>query len=492
MDVINENFQNRSGLGETGDVYLVGADMMMLTNSAQEQGQTALKVKVDTYQTRLWHKEHIMKIGGDKVEEDKVYKNRHGREVIGVHHSLNVAGVEIVAIIEIETAEAFKASNRLRTIVITLSTVTALLIMVIAMIITRRIVKPISKLSDVAKMISKGDLEQIVKIDVNNEIGELAASFNHMQASIKESREINNLESWRKTGLAELNDCARGEMDIPVLCSNIMSCLANYMNIPIGAMYLLDNQGDLALCGSYAYTKRKSLSNTFKIGQSLVGQCALEKQRILIDCVPDDYITISSGFGETTPRSILVQPILIDDIIVGVLEVGTLEDMSEVHLDFISDATAIIAQIVRVAQSRVRTEELLENAESQANSLKVQQKELKDANVELENQTKQLQASEESLQSQQEELRASNEELEAQALKLQASEEFLQSQQEELRATNEEMEAQTRILEENRLDVERKNNQLEEAWVEIQEKAGEIEDGSRYKSGMFIYLCKWP
>ena len=68
----------------------------------------------------------------------------------------------------------------------------------------------------------------------------------------------------------------------------------------------------LKLLASYGYQERKHLANRFHAGEGLVGQCMLEKQRILLTEVPDDYIKVSSGLGEATPRNIVVLPVLFE------------------------------------------------------------------------------------------------------------------------------------------------------------------------------------
>ena len=64
----------------------------------------------------------------------------------------------------------------------------------------------------------------------------------------------------------------------------------------------------LKLLASYAYKERKNIDNRFKLGEGLVGQCALEKEKILLTDVPSDYIKITSGLGEAKPLNIIVLP----------------------------------------------------------------------------------------------------------------------------------------------------------------------------------------
>ena len=75
-----------------------------------------------------------------------------------------------------------------------------------------------------------------------------------------------------------------------------------------------NDQTRLRLLASYAYKQRKTLSSDFGPGEGLVGQCALEKERILLTNVPENYIQITSGLGEAKPLNIIVLPVLFEEI----------------------------------------------------------------------------------------------------------------------------------------------------------------------------------
>ena len=66
----------------------------------------------------------------------------------------------------------------------------------------------------------------------------------------------------------------------------------------------------LSLLASYAHRGQSAIGSQFGLGEGLVGQCALEKQKILLTNVPPDYIRISSGLGSAPPHNILVLPVV--------------------------------------------------------------------------------------------------------------------------------------------------------------------------------------
>src|SRR5207245_6686186 len=95
------------------------------------------------------------------------------------------------------------------------------------------------------------------------------------------------------------------------------------------------NRPSLELLASYASKPNKHLSKTLRVGEGLIGQCAYEKKRILLEDVPDDYIRVSSALGSAVPVSIIVLPVLFEGEIKAVVELASLRKFSETHLSFL-------------------------------------------------------------------------------------------------------------------------------------------------------------
>ena len=311
----------------------------------------------------------------------------------------------------------------------------------------------------------------------------ILVGVNRILGIVHQSTQEVQTQNWIKTGLAELSGRIRGDMSLNDLAYQVASYIAVYTNAQIGALYLWNESDErLHLTGSYAYEFRKSLSQSFALGESLVGQAALEKQIIVVSDLPDDYVRITSGIGGVTARSTIVVPILHEGNIKGVLELGSLTEFSKETLDLLRLYSDTIGMAVVVAESAVTTKFLLKQAQEQAEKLKSQQEELQQYNEELEEQTQALQASEAQLIKQQEELEQSNQALEEQTQALQASEAQLKLQQEELQQTNEELIERTEALEQQRDKVEQKNNLLKAAQDDLTRRAEELAITSKYKS----------
>jgi CheY-like chemotaxis protein/signal transduction histidine kinase/HAMP domain-containing protein len=304
-----------------------------------------------------------------------------------------------------------------------------------------------------AQKVAEGDYDG--EIIPRSKSDELAHALNRMTKSLREVTRENARQNRLMNAQNELNEKMRGEHTPEGLAKNIVTYLSKFTKAQIGAFYLFNSELEsYLLTASYAFKMRKGYNTGFKPGEGLVGQAALEKEIISFSNVPDDYIHVTSGIGDTVPRYILVAPLTYNDITLGVIELGSVDIFSQECYDFMNMVTQNVAIAVNSAIKRNEIAKLLSVTKEQAEELQVQQ----------------------------EELRQTNEELEAQTKTLKKSEEFLQTQQEELRVTNEELEEKTRYLEQQKSWMEKQNDELRVVRFEMEKKAKELEITNKYKS----------
>jgi len=312
-------------------------------------------------------------------------------------------------------------------------------------------------IGDVATAVTKGDLTRSISVQAEGELAALTNNLNEMIRNLRETTQKNTEQDWLKTNLAKFTRMMQGQKSLMNVSQMILSELAPVVTAQHGVFYLMDQTVDdktLRLAATYAYKERKHLNKEFHLGEGLVGQAALEKQRIVLTNVPDDYVQINSGLGESKPLNIAVLPIVFENEVRAVMELASFNRFSDTYLSFLDQLTESIGVVLNTIGANMRTEELLAQSQSLA----------------------------EELQAQQEELTETNKRLEQQAKSLQASEELLKTQQEELQQSNEELEEKARLLTSQNLEVERKNREVEEAKTALEEKARQLAITSKYKS----------
>ena len=274
------------------------------------------------------------------------------------------------------------------------------------------------------KAIAEGNYN--AEITPRSDKDELVVAFSDMTRNLRESTAQNQRENWLRTSQAELNERLRGEQELTALAQEIISYIASRLNAQVGAIYLGYGNQEFRLLSSYAYTKRKNLSNEFKLGEGIVGQAAFEKKTILITNIPSDYIAITSGLGEAVPRNLIVVPLVYRDVVEGVIEIASFQEITDTHIDFLNQVAEGIAIAFNSTRSRTKIQQLLEESQVQS--------------------------------------------------------EELQAQQEELRQTNEELHEKAKLLLTQNQEVEEKNREIENAQAALESKAEQLALTSKYKS----------
>ncbi len=397
-------------------------------------------------------------------------------------------------------ADAIKEKNNTILVMIALLIVIILLALFIGVLLFKSITDPLNKVVEGIKNIANGDLNYETRVYQSDEIGKLADSFREMQTNLQEKDKIaqliargdfdvcieaksdkdqlaisinemtgflrklseaNQQQDWLKSGQTRLTNLIQGEQDTLTLAQNIINFIVDYLNGQVGTFYIANKEKKLCLIASCAYTKRKNIANEFQLGEGLVGQAALEKKMIILNNIPDDYMVIQSGTGESKPKNLLILPCIFNENVNVVVELASIHEFTDVELDLLTMAGNSIAINVNSAETRTNLQQLLNKTQLQAIQLQTQQEELMGSNEELEEKTNSL---------------------ELQTKKLKASEEELKSQQEELMAINEELEEKTQSLEKQKSIISQSNEELELARLDLEKKARELEITSKYKS----------
>ncbi|WP_433853011.1 response regulator [Stenotrophomonas nitritireducens] len=338
--------------------------------------------------------------------------------------------------------------------------VVGLLIIVGALwMLSRLVVSPINRLTAKMTRLADGDLE----VDINglrrgDEIGAIARALEVFRRNSLASRDAN----WVKLSVGEVGAALQPAQNAGDYAQALVSEIAPRIGAGIGVLFLWDEDaGELRLHGSYGFQRRKHLGLRYGLGDGLIGQAALERKRIAVQQVPDEFFGIHSALGEAQPRHLVAVPLLLKDRLLGVFEFGTFQHFTPSQEAFIDAALPTVALGLDNIRRAEETQLLLERTRAQA---------------------EELQRSQVALQAQEEELRATNEELqgktvelEEQAQRLSASEEELRVQAEELQASNEELRQKTEVLNEQK-DV------LQVLQRETEFKAQELARASQYKT----------
>ncbi|WP_374562705.1 HAMP domain-containing protein [Ideonella sp.] len=284
-------------------------------------------------------------------------------------------------------------------------------------------------IAEVATAVTQGDLARSITVESQGEVAALKDTINEMIRNLKDTTQKNTEQDWLKTNLAKFSRMLQGQKDLVTVGQLILSELAPVVGAQQAEFYVMSASVELPqlkLLASYASGGQSAHGKLVDLGQGLVGQCAIDKRKILLTNTPSEAFRIASGLSEHAAMDVLVLPVVFEGQVRGVLELASLEHFNPVHEAFLDQLTESIGIVINTIEANTRTEDLLKQSQSLAAELG--------------------------------------------------------SRQEELQQTNQELQDKARLLAHQNQEVERKNAEVEQARQALEEKAEQLALTSKYKS----------
>ncbi|MEU5300744.1 HAMP domain-containing protein [Streptomyces noursei] len=245
-------------------------------------------------------------------------------------------------------------------------------------------------IAEVTDAVTQGDMSGSITVDARGEVAALKNNINLMVANL---RETTRAKDWLESNLTRIAGLMQGHRDLVEVADLILRELTPLVNAQFGAFFLaeagaLPGEG-LELIAGYGTGHPEGRRSLPRMrmgtpGWGLITQAATEKKRILVENVPADYLTISSGLGAAAPASVVILPILFEDQVLGVIELASFSRFSDVHLAFIDQFVNTIGVSVNTIIANSRTESLLSESQRLTAELRQRSDELQLTNAELE------------------------------------------------------------------------------------------------------------
>jgi len=258
---------------------------------------------------------------------------------------------------------------------------------IVGALIGRSITQPANRLRYAIDNLAKGNVNDAIPLtDYPNEIGVIARGVEQLQ-DVYRAMEF---QRWGKTHLAEIAARLQQVDSFPELSREVLAALCPLVGAGHGVLYVNEEGDGLRLLGGYGYRERKQLRQYFALGEGLVGQCAFEKAPITLIDPPSDYITINSGLGESTPRVIVILPILHNERLLGVLELASFQLFGKREMDLLDALVPSLGMSMELLERSLHTRSLLEETQQQALRMERQAAQLEEQSVEMEAQQAEL------------------------------------------------------------------------------------------------------
>jgi hypothetical protein len=335
-----------------------------------------------------------------------------------------IKDLDKIAVTQVKNSETAILSmttllNRFKFFIIFIAIGTVILGVFITINTVRSLIKPITEVKDSLVKMGNGEISDTKLVVGKDELGEMSAALNYLSDGLKDTAayadkigngdfnasfkplsendllgnsllemgkklkvlgEEDRKRNWVTAGLAKFADILRSSSEVSELSDEIISNIVKYLGANQGGIFLLKEEGNetvLELTACYAYERKKFLEKIIREGEGLLGQCLLEKDTIYLTEVPNDYIQITSGTGGANPNCIVIQPLIVNDEMVGVIELASFKVMDKFEMEFIKKLAENIAGVISNVKVNERTVHLLDEARTAQESMRSQEEELR-------------------------------------------------------------------------------------------------------------------
>jgi signal transduction histidine kinase/CheY-like chemotaxis protein/HAMP domain-containing protein len=277
-------------------------------------------------------------------------------------------------------------------------------------------------IAEVATAVTTGDLTRSITVEALGEVAALKDNINEMIGNLAETTRKNTDQDWLKTNIAKFTRMVQGQRHLLTVSQLLLSELTPLVGAQRSSFYTAEQrQGRTVLrfMAGYAAEGDEEAAREFEVGEGLVGECARQKERILVTDIPPEAVRIRSSLGALSPVTVVVLPVLFEGEVKAVIEIASLYRLSEVHVAFLDQMTESMGIVLNTIEATMRTEQLLTQSQALA---------------------------------------------------------------EELQKANAQLQDKAKLLAEQKTEVEAKNREIEQASQALEEKAEQLALTSKYKS----------
>ncbi len=308
LTTLTEIMLARTGLGDTGETYLVNAERAVLTPLSSGERIPYMSAE-GTYAT----------ITGERANGSDLYANYQDVPVIGVYHWL--PDLYVVLVTEQHQAEAFRDTNAAMVTVAGTILVTVLVAVFVSLILTRGIANPLSDLTETAAQIASGDLERMAGVERQDEIGKLAQAFNSMTVQLREliggleqrvaerTRELEQRSAYMEAS-AEVGRAVSSILDVDQLIQQVVELIRERFGLYYVGLFLTDEAGEWAILRAGTGGAGKAMlarGHRLKIGlEGMIGwSIANAKARVALYAEEDIVRKVTAELPETRSEAAL-------------------------------------------------------------------------------------------------------------------------------------------------------------------------------------------
>ena len=252
-----------------------------------------------------------------------------------------------------------------------------------------RIRQEIDKNEEIKRFIHSliaGELHSSVELTLTDKT--LSETLYKLKDSLTRNREMERQRrlderqrNWISEGLAAFGDILRKHsLEMETMTYAVISGLIRYIDANQGALFLArEDEGEpyLEMVACHAYKRKKFPGKKLAWGDGLIGAAAVERKGYYTDKISDGYLSITSGLGKANPRYLLIEPMIWNDQVFGIIEIASFNRLEDYKIQFVQRVAENIATTISTMESNLRTEQLLKETRAQADQLAIQEEQVR-------------------------------------------------------------------------------------------------------------------
>jgi len=185
-DGVNATMQERTGLGQSGESYLIGPDLLPRSNALQDSGRN-VKDSFANPKTKQVISDQVNAVLAGKVDLIEQYRDYRGYSVVGAFTFIEaLGGARWVVFAKVDVNEAFKPVAVLQNVMMVLAVIIAAAITILALLVANLLARPMIQMAQtITEVATNRDLTLLVPVVNRDEIGRMAAAFNQMMQVVR-------------------------------------------------------------------------------------------------------------------------------------------------------------------------------------------------------------------------------------------------------------------------------------------------------------------
>ena len=359
---INNLVMDKTGMGETGEVIIVGKDGWMLSDSRFKKESTILKQQIKTLPSET--------VLAGKTET-LVAPDYRGIEILAsvkpfipfAKEDSNQVRWGVIA--KMERSEILRQYENLQRVLLLVTSVLIFLTVGLSIWGGRSISRPLSSITDALTRLANGEQIDVPELERTDEVGEIAKAAETFYVITQQVEH----EHWLRENVSILTSTVSAESTIEQATNKVLHLLCNLLSIPVGTIYLLAGNGIYRRVTTHGLARSNQSETTFETGIGLLGQCVKSNQAIILSPVPAGLTIISTGLAEFSPQELIIYPIPYKDKVLAVFELAATATLTTKQHQFLKAASEALGLHFANLQAAEHNAVLLIEASKQAAEL---------------------------------------------------------------------------------------------------------------------------